>query len=130
MRLLKPVIACRIAGRGKGVGITAAEHAKENQAYLPHSGIQQRTPNSSTMHIDGARVTCVMENPLALLPGEPGGFPGTGRQVEQKDNAQHEGRQPFDQEQPLPAGKTGLPLQVEEGSCDRPHNTELMGKEM
>jgi hypothetical protein len=111
--------------RRKSVGIAAGKHAQENKAYLPHAVIEQRTPELTRDHRPAAALLNVVENPLPLISVSHLASSGTGRQVDQEDDAQQDGRQPFEQKQPLPAGQSGLALEIEKGSCDQaPMNTE------
>ena len=54
-----------------------------------------------------------MECPLPFLLRKPFRFFRAAGQVGQQDDTQHDGRQPFNEKQPLPAGETRLALQAE-----------------
>ena len=100
----------------KSVGIAAGKLAQEDKAYLPHAMIEQRAPEMYPVTIAGGALAQVTDNPLPLILREPLGVSGTGRQVDQEDDAQHHSGQPLHQEtatasrpvRPCPGDQEGL----------------------
>ena len=59
---------------------------------------EQRAAEMDSVAIASCALAQVMDNPLPLFLREPLGLSGTDRQVDQEDDAQQDGWQPFDQD--------------------------------
>ena len=61
------------------------------------------------------------EDPVALVFGEPFGLGGTVGEKEEEGDAEKDGRHTFDEEEPLPAAKAELAIEVEKCAGDESH---------
>ena len=67
----------------------------------------------------GLLATQPLDQPVALVLVQPGRFGRRAGQVAQRDEADDQGRQGFEDEHPLPAGETGNPIELQQGARQR-----------
>ena len=63
----------------------------------------------------------VAEDPVALVFGEPFGVGGSVGEKEEEGDAEKDGGYAFDEEEPLPAAKAELSIEVEKRAGDESH---------
>ena len=63
-----------------------------------------------------------MDNPLPLILREPLGLGGTGRQVDQEDDAQHARQATLPPGTAIASKESERALKIEQRACDRTHD--------
>ncbi len=116
-------------GSDKGVGVGGGQHEQVEEADLPDAWIEDG--GAEIVAALGNRrggergiVVDVVDDPGALVFGEPLGLLGAvGEQVEEGD-AEEDRWDAFDEEEPLPAAEAEVSVEVEECAGDEAHEDE------
>ena len=87
--------------------------------HLPADERAEDLPQAMALLGIGLLATQPLDQPVAFVLVQPGRFGRRAGQVAQRDDTDDEGGQGFEDEHPLPAGETGNPIQLEQGSGQR-----------